>query len=72
MYRDYGEVVVTSGKVYEYLGMVLDFRKEGYMIVDMSKYTGKMVDDFKAKYELSGMSKTIAKEHLFGPSEGNC
>ena len=70
MYGDHGEVVATHGKVQDYLGMVLDFRNKGCMIVDMSKYTRKMVDDFKAKYELCGMVKTFAKESLFRPSEG--
>ena len=40
------------------------------MIVDMSKYTRKMVDNFKKKYDLSGTAKTFAKENLFHPSEG--
>ena len=70
MYGEFGEVVATCGKVHDYLGMVLDFRKKGCMIVDMSKYTGTMVDNFKKKYDLSGTAKTFAKEHLFHPSEG--
>ena len=65
MYGDYGDVVATRGKVHDYLGMTLDFRKDGCMIVDMSEYTGKMVDEFKEKYELTGTAKTIAKENLF-------
>ena len=67
---NYGEVVATCGKVHEYIGMVLDFRKKGSMIVDISTYTSKMVDNFKEKYELYGMLKAITKENLFGPSEG--
>ena len=70
MYSNYGEVVATHGKVHDYLGMTLDFRKEGCMIVDMSEYTGKMVEELKEKYELCGMAKTFAKESLFHPSEG--
>ena len=41
MYNNYGEVVVTHGKVHEYLVIVLDFRKDGCIVVDMSKYTSK-------------------------------
>ena len=57
MYGEFGEVVATRGKVHDYLGMVLDFRKKGCMIVDMTKYTGTMVDDFKKKYDLSGTDR---------------
>ena len=41
------------------------------MIIDMSKYTGKMVTDFEKKYGvLNGTAKTIAKENVFSPSKG--
>ena len=57
MYGKFGEVVATRGKVHDYLGMVLDFRKKGCMIVDMFEYTSKMVDDFKEKYKLYGTDR---------------
>ena len=69
-YESYGKVAVTQGKVYDYLGMVFDFSKKGNLIIDMSKYTSKMVTDFEKKYGiLTGMAKVIAKENVFGPSK---
>ena len=70
MYGEHGEVTATRGKVHDYLGMVLDFRTKGKMIVDMSKYSRKMWRDFEEKYGKLGTAKTIAKEGVFAPSEG--
>ena len=69
-YGDYGEVQATHRKIQDYLGMIINFEKDEHVVIDMSEYTGKMVDDFKKKYDIDGEAATIAKEKVFGPSEG--
>ena len=57
--------------MHAYLRMVFDFRTEGNLIVDIIKYAGKMVEEFKAKHDLHGTTKVIAKENVLAASEGN-
>ena len=50
--------------------MTINFEKDEHVVIDMSEYTRKMVDELKKKYDISGEAATIAKEKVFGPSEG--
>jgi hypothetical protein len=45
-YGQQGEVVTHHGKANEYLGMDIDYTKKGKVIVGMTKYVEKMINDF--------------------------
>ena len=64
-YGEHGKVKSTRGKVHEFLGMTLDFRTKGKMIVDMTKYMKNMYEDFEKKYVLNGTMSTPAGSDLF-------
>ena len=58
--------------MHNYLGMVFDFRKKGNLIINMSKYTGKMVADFEKKYSiLTRMAKLLPRRMCLVPAKAN-
>jgi hypothetical protein len=60
----YGIAVAEHrGKVHDYLGMILDFSLDGNVIINMTEYIGKILEDFLE--EISGMRTTPAADHLF-------
>jgi len=64
--KEYGQeraVTGTRGKKHVYLGMLLDYGKEGEVKVDMREYIQDMVDEFPAV--LKGKAATPANESLF-------
>ena len=69
-YGTYGDVKVTRGKVHDYLGMILDFREDKKLIVDMTKYVKGMLDEFPIKFEESDKTSTPASDDLFKESTG--
>ena len=42
-----GKITVSRGKRHPYLGMTLDYSKEGCLIIDMKDYVKKMLDEFE-------------------------
>ena len=69
-YGTYGDVKVTRGKVHDYLGMILDFREDKKLIVDMTKYVKGMLDEFPTKFEESDKTSTPASDDLFKECTG--
>jgi hypothetical protein len=64
--KSYGKqkpLVVTRGKVHDYLGMTLDFVTPGKVIVKMQDYNEEMLDELPP--EFSGVATTPAADHLF-------
>ncbi|MEN9849167.1 MAG: hypothetical protein RL368_1907, partial [Pseudomonadota bacterium] len=65
--KEFGKIVkvkVTRGKTHDYLGMTLDFKKEGQVSIDMTKYVKSMVETFPD--DLSGRTvKSPWSENLF-------
>jgi hypothetical protein len=60
----YGIAVAEyRGKVNDYLRMILDFSLDGRVIINMTEYIGKILEDFPE--EISGMRTTPAADHLF-------
>eukprot|EP00957_Ditylum_brightwellii_P135686 10347663-Ditylum_brightwellii.AAC.1 len=49
--RKYGKMKTARGKVHEYLGMTLDYRKKGKVKVGMVKYIKEIEDTFPEKIE---------------------
>jgi len=45
-YGKHGEVKICRGKKHEYLGMILNFKDDGGLEIDMQDYVKKMVDAF--------------------------
>jgi len=67
-YGNHGEVKCTRGKVHDYLGMTLDFTKDGEVAVDMADYVVSMVDESPFSIG-SKAAPTPAGEDLFAQDE---
>jgi hypothetical protein len=68
--KEYGEIaelVVTKGKVHDYLGMTLDFGTEGAVKINMKDYIDKMLKDLPT--DMEGEAITPAAQYLFKISE---
>ena len=64
--KKYGKVnplTVTRGKLHDYLGMTLDFRKERKVKVTMYKYIQDMLRELPD--DMKGLAVTPAADHLF-------
>eukprot|EP00957_Ditylum_brightwellii_P210976 15365620-Ditylum_brightwellii.AAC.2 len=61
--KKYGKMKTTRGKVHNYIGMTLNFRKRGKVRIGMVKYTKEIIETFPEKIE--GSVNTPAAEHLF-------
>jgi hypothetical protein len=62
----YGKItplVVTRGKIHDYLGMTLDFSTDKGCIVRMDDYVESVLDE--ALVDMDGEAETPAAEHLF-------
>lgn len=60
----YGIAVAEHrGKIHDYLGMILDFSFDGHVIINMTEYTGKILEDFPE--EILGIRMTPVADHLF-------
>ena len=62
-YGSEAPLTISRGKVHSYLGMQLDFRKPGKLIVDMSEYIKMILAELPA--EMRGKATTPAAKHLF-------
>ena len=60
-------LVVTRGKVHDYLGMTLDFSVKGKVKVIMKDYIQDMLDDLPS--DMDGEAVNPAAEHLFTANE---
>eukprot|EP00978_Attheya_sp_CCMP212_P035200 scaffold151672_cov35-Attheya_sp.AAC.2 len=60
-----GLVKTTRGKKNDYLAMVLDFSKEGKLVLDMSDYVKGMANDWEAVAESLTMSSSPWTEKMF-------
>ena len=63
----YGKLCRTSGNIYEYLGMTLDFSKSGKVKVIMSDYLKEIIKDFPEV--IQGTVTSPASNHLFNVYE---
>eukprot|EP00957_Ditylum_brightwellii_P122138 9314495-Ditylum_brightwellii.AAC.1 len=63
----YGNMKTTWGKVHDYLGMTLDFRKKGKVKVGMVKYAKEVIETFPEA--IKGSVNTPMAEHLFTVNE---
>jgi hypothetical protein len=60
----YGVTVAEHrGKVHNYLGMILDFSKDGHVMVNMTEYIHTIIAEFPEK--ITGIRTTPAADHLF-------
>jgi len=66
-YGKHSELSVTRGKIHEYLGMTIDYRKEGNVRISMFKYMQELLSDLPD--DMDGMAVTPAAEHLFKVNE---
>ena len=62
-YGKVGEMTVRRGKKHDYLGMSLDFSKEGAFVVDMEEYLKEIIKDLPE--DMNGTATTPAADHLF-------
>jgi hypothetical protein len=69
-YGIHGKVTSTRGKVHDYLGMELDYRKRGELIINMTKYVDYMINDFPLKLGKKDVAKTPAADSLFNLGTG--
>jgi hypothetical protein len=56
-------MTVRRGKKHNYLGMMLDFSKDGAFVDDMEDYLKEMLNNFPE--DMNGMATTPAADHLF-------
>ena len=61
-------ITTTRGKVLEYLGMTIDYRKKGKVTFSMEEYIKKLLEE--APYDMNGTAKTPAANHLFNVNDG--
>jgi hypothetical protein len=50
---DLGHVKVVRGKVHDYLAMIMDFTKDGALIIDMKYYIEGMLEEFPYEVKLT-------------------
>jgi hypothetical protein len=59
MYGKHGRVTATRGQVHNYLRMELDYRKQGELKINMTKYVKNMLNGFPVKLGKKDMAKEI-------------
>ena len=70
MYGNYGDVTKHTGKVHDYLGMIIDFREKGKVKFDMTKYVKDMIKEFPLDLKSTDTVMTPATEDLFTVKTG--
>jgi hypothetical protein len=58
------KVTASCGKVHDYLGMELDYQKQGVLKVNMTKYVKNMINEFPVKLGKKDVGKTLAGDNL--------
>jgi hypothetical protein len=56
--------------VHDYLGMELDYRKQGELKINMTKYVENMINEFLVKLGKKDVAKTPAGDNLFNLGTG--
>jgi hypothetical protein len=56
-YGNHGMVTAARGKVHDYLGMELDYRKRGELKINMTKYIENMLNDFPVQLGKKDVAK---------------
>ena len=56
-------LTICRGKVYDYLGMTIDFTQEKKVIIRMNDYVDSIISD--APDDMAGIAQTPAAGHLF-------
>ena len=69
VYGEIQEITIKRGKVHEYLGMDVDLREKGKVIVRMKKYINDMLQELPK--DMDGISATPAAKHLFEVNDEN-
>jgi hypothetical protein len=69
-YGNHGKVTATCGKVHDYLGMELDYRKRGELKINMTKYVENMLNDFPVQLGKKDVANTPAADSLFNLGTG--
>ena len=70
LYGSIKPVKATRGKIHKYLGMTLDFSKEGKVKIRMDDYVDRMLDEFPIKFEKNQTSATPAANDLLSVGKG--
>jgi hypothetical protein len=65
MYGKHGKVTATRGRIHNYLRMELDYRKQGELKINMTKYVKNMLNNFPVKLGKKDVAKTPAGDNLF-------
>jgi hypothetical protein len=69
-YSNHRKVTATRGKVHNYLGMELDYRKRGELKINMTKYVENMLNNFPVQLGKKDVAKTPAADSLFNLGTG--
>jgi hypothetical protein len=69
-YGKHGKVTATHAKVHNYLGMELDYQKQGELKINMKKYVENMINKFPVKLGKKDVAKTPAANSLFNLGTG--
>jgi hypothetical protein len=69
IYGQTDPLTIRRGKVHEYLGMTIDFTKDGEAMITMYDYIKKLIDKLPA--DMIGEKATAAPEYLFKTDDVN-
>jgi hypothetical protein len=61
IYSKHGKVTAAHGQVHDYLGMELDYRKQGELKINMTKYFENMLNGFPVKLGKKDVAKTPSR-----------
>jgi hypothetical protein len=61
----HGKVTATHGHIHDYLGMELDYGKQGELKINMTNYVKNMLNGFPVKLGKRDVAKTPAGDNLF-------
>ena len=64
-----GKMLISRGKFHDYLGMKLDFLKQGEVVITMILYIQEMIEVFNQADKSGKISKTPAADNLFEVDE---
>jgi hypothetical protein len=70
MYGKHERVTPARGRVHDYLGMELDYRKQGELKINMTKCVENMLNNFPVKLGKKDVAKTPAGDNLFNLGTG--
>jgi hypothetical protein len=70
MYGKHGRVTATRGQVHDYLGVKLDYQKQGELKINIAKYVENMLNKFPVKLGKKDVAKTPAGDNLFNLGTG--